>query len=195
MLLALNSGRGGDMKGPATKPSSIHPARTFVKAGPWALAELAFLMRPPLNWLAWKDGAPVVRFLMVVSASSLWWMVNWFLAFDASFLRTGMLILVAGLVGSFLEGKSDQMDSGAFFEKIHRVPFCCFFWAWGVWGGPKLNGFLAQPSPMDQLSGRPSRHLVTVQPEDLKKTIFCCYHVEWCEKIKVFADCKFYLGA
>ena len=120
------------MKGPATKPSSIHLARTFVTAGLWALAELAFLMRPPLNWLAWKDGAPVVRFLIFVSASSLWWMVNWFLAFDASFLRTGMLILVAGLVGSFLEGKSDQMDSGAFFEKIHRVPFCCFFWAWGV---------------------------------------------------------------
>ena len=120
------------MNGPATKPSSIHPARTFVKAGPCALAELAFLMRPPLSWLVWKDGAPVMRFLMVVSAASLWWMVNWFLAFEASYLRTGMLILVAGLVGSFLEGKSDQKDCGAFFEKSTVSHFVVSFWAWGV---------------------------------------------------------------
>ena len=72
---------------------------------------------------------------MVVSAASLWWMVNWFLAFEASFLRTGMLILVAGLVGSFLEGKSDQKDTGAFFEKSTVSHLVVSFWAWGCEGG------------------------------------------------------------
>ena len=50
----------------------------------------------------------------------------------ASFLRTGMLILVAGLVGSFLEGKSDQKDTGAFFEKSTESHLVVSFWASGV---------------------------------------------------------------
>ena len=49
-LLALNSGSGGDKKGPATNPSWIQFSNVSVNIAPCVVAEFAFLISSPFKW-------------------------------------------------------------------------------------------------------------------------------------------------